>query len=394
MNRFPLTPARLIMAVFFMQAVVVASLYPRYPDIEARLAVGPGELWIAFLGMPVGSLAALLASGSIVERLTPRWTILFAFVLYCFAAMLPGFAWDVASLFVALLALGLAYPLIDVSMNVEANRIERTGGRKIMSTCHGFWSIGAMTGSAVGVAFAWIGLDVRWQMVIVGLAALPFALVVPKLPDTKAAEDERQVGRAITLPTLGMLGVCFFAFGMIAVEMANRQWSAIFLHDVFARSTAVAGIGPFAFATAMALGRFLGDWLTTRLGPVGLARLCTLLTIAGIAIWVGALDLVMAIAGLAAAGLGVSVAFPLAVTAVANRGDRRAPVNVGAFQLFTSVSALLIPPLIGKVAEAGGLRLGVAMLLPLLVVSLLMTGELGGGKARAAQALAEAEAKR
>jgi fucose permease len=394
MHRSLLTPARLIMAVFFMQAVVVASLYPRYPDIEAQLAVGPGELWIAFLGMPVGSLAALLASGAIVERLTPRRTILLAFILYCFAAMLPGFAFDVATFFVGLLAIGLVYPLIDVSMNVEANRIERTGGRRIMSTCHGFWSIGAMIGSAVGVAFAWIGLDVRWQMVIVGFAALPFALIVPKLPEGEAAEDERRAGKAVTLPSLGMLGVCFFAFGMIAVEMGNRQWSAIFLHDVFDRSTAVAGIGPFAFAAAMAVGRFLGDRLTARLGPVHLARLCTLLAIAGIAIFAGGVNLATAIGGLAAAGLGVSVAFPLAVTAVANRGDRRAPVNVGAFQLFTSVSALVIPPLIGKVAEAGGLRLGLATLLPLLVVSLLMTGELGRGKPGTIRTLAKVEARR
>ena len=31
-------PALLILGVFFMQAVVVYSLYPRLPDIQARLA--------------------------------------------------------------------------------------------------------------------------------------------------------------------------------------------------------------------------------------------------------------------------------------------------------------------------------------------------------------------
>jgi len=377
MSRSLLTPARLIMAVFFMQAIVVGSLYPRFPDIKERLAVGPGELWLGFQGMPVGALAALLASGALIERLTPRWTILFAFILYCLTAMLPGFAFDVASLFVGLFAVGLVYPLIDVAMNVEANRIERTGGRRIMSTCHGFWSIGQMIGTGIGVAFAWMGVDVRWQMVVVGLAALPFALIVPRLPEVRPADDEREAVRAITLPTVAMLGVCFFAFGMIAVEMVNRQWTAIFLHDVFGRSTAVAGLGPFAFAAAMACGRFFGDRLTTRLGPVQLARFCTALAVAGIAIFAGAVNLPIAIVGLCAAGLGVSLAFPLAITAVANRTDRRAPANVGAFQLFSSVSALLIPPLIGEVGQAGGLRLGIAMVIPLLVVSLLLTGELG-----------------
>ncbi len=381
------------MAVFFMQAVVVGSLYPRFPDIQDRLAVGPGELWIGFQGMPVGSLAALLVSGALIERLTPRRTIFFVFILYCFAVMLPGFAFDVASLFLGLFAVGIVYPWIDVAMNVEANRIESTGGRRIMSTCHGFWSIGQMTGTGVGVGFAWIGVDVRWQMIMVGLAALPFALLVPRLPRIQPGEDERRTGRAITLPTLAMLGVCFFAFGMIAVEMANRQWTAIFLHDVFDRSTAVAGIGPLAFAAAMACGRFYGDRLAMRLGAVQLARLCSAIAIGGIAIFASAANVAIAIVGIAAAGLGVSVAFPLAVTAVANRGDRRAPANVGAFQLFTSVSALLIPPLIGQVGQAGGLRLGVAMVLPLLAVSLLLTGELGRGSVRSPRPATAARAE-
>src|SRR6266536_1798118 len=285
------TPALLIMGVFFMQAVVVSSLYPRLPDIQDRLEVGPRDLSLALLGMPIGSLCALLVSGALIERLTPRRTILLAFCFYCIAAALPGFAWDVPSLFLGLFLVGLAYPLIDVAMNVEANRIEGLIGRRIMSTCHGFWSIGQASGLLVGIGFAWAGIDVRWQMIVVAVASLPFALLVPRLPDAPAARAETRLRGSISLPSLGMLGVCFFAFGLIMAEMANKNWSAIFLHDVFASPTAVAGIGPFAFAAAMAVGRFFGDWLTNRLGPVLLARLASAIALAGIAIFVSGINL-------------------------------------------------------------------------------------------------------
>src|SRR5262249_31984231 len=227
------------------------------------------------------------------------------------------------------------------------------------------------------------------------VASLPFVLVIPKLPDAPATRAEKRLRGRVSLPSLGMLGICFFAFGLIMVEMANKNWGAIFLHDVFGSPTAVAGIGPFAFAAAMAVGRFFGDWLTTRLGPVLLARLASAIALGGIAILVSGINLEIAILGLAAAGLGVSVAFPLAITAVASRRDRPAPVNVGAFQLFTSVSALLVPLGVGAVAEHGGLRLGLAVILPPLVLSLILTGELGRSRSSVAEGTpAQAGAKR
>ena len=38
---------RLIMAVFFVQAVALDNWFPRIPDVQQRLGLGPGELSIA-----------------------------------------------------------------------------------------------------------------------------------------------------------------------------------------------------------------------------------------------------------------------------------------------------------------------------------------------------------
>ncbi len=379
MLRGLITPARLVMAVFFMEGAILANWLARIPDLQTRLDVGPGDLSLALLGMPIALVVALPVIGSLVERLTPRRAILFAFCFLAVIVALPGWTSDVPGLFAVLFLFGLAYPVVDVAMNVEANRIERASGRRIMSTCHGFWSIGAATGAFVGAGFAQAGLDMRWHLLLVGILTLAFALVVPPaLP----ALSEEQAGdglprRVLTMPTIGMLGVCTYAFGMVLIEMGTRNWSAVFLRDSLSGAPAAAGAGYGAFAAAMAIGRLAGDRLTDLWGPVVLSRICGVIAVAGIVAVVTAVNLPIALAGFTLAGLGASVAYPLAVTAVASRGDRPAPVNVAAFSLVTSVSSLVAPPLIGFVAQAGGLRLGLAMLLPPLILSTLLAGEVG-----------------
>ena len=51
-------------------------------------------------------------------------------------------------------------------------------------------------------------------------------------------------------------------------------------------------------------------------------------------------------------------------------------MNVAAFSLVGSLTALVAPPLVGLVAEAGGLRIGLATLLPPLVLSFIFTSHL------------------
>ena len=57
------TPPRLIMAVFFMHAVVMWNWYPRIADVLAKLDVTRGDLSLGLLGGPVGTLVALVFAG-------------------------------------------------------------------------------------------------------------------------------------------------------------------------------------------------------------------------------------------------------------------------------------------------------------------------------------------
>jgi len=372
-----LTPQRLVMTIFVMHSFVMTNWFPRIPDMQAKLGVGTGDLSLGLLGASIGTLVSLPFAGQIIEWLSARRAILVAFVFYGLAYALVGWAWNVPSLFAGLFLAGLFMPVVDVAMNVEADRIEATTGRRIMNTCHGFWSVGSIIGGLSGAAFASLEIDIRWHLAIVGAISIPIALAVayrlPQLP-VGLAQSEKSRFR-IALPTLTLLPLCLFAFGMLLVEAAALDWSSLFLRSVMGATPFAAGVGFAAFTIAMAVGRFFGDWASGRFGPVAVARSCGVIGLVGLVALVTAPTFVQALAGLAAIGLGVSVAVPLAVSAAASRGDRPASVNVAALSLVSFSGFLVEPPLVGFGAEwSGSLRIGLALLLPAIVVSIILAG--------------------
>lgn len=371
------TPTRLIMTIFMLHSAVMTNWFPRIPDMQAKLGVGTGDLSLGLLGASLGTIVALPLAGQIVEWLSPRRTILVVFVFYCSAYALIGWAWSVPSLFAFLFLAGLFMPVVDVAMNVEADRIEASTGKRIMNTCHGFWSVGSIIGGLSGAAFASFEIDIRWHLAIVAVVVLPIAAIVALRLPYIPAEPRPPEGRRfrIALPTLSLWPLCIFAFGMLIVEAAALDWSSVFMRSVMGATPLGAGIGFAAFTVAMAVGRFLGDWAAGKFGPVAVARGCALIAFAGLLVLVTAPVFLLAVVGLAAIGLGVSVAVPLAVSAAASRGDRPAAVNVAALSLISFSGFLVEPPLVGFVAEwSGSLRIGFAMLVPAAIASILLAG--------------------
>jgi MFS family permease len=372
-----LTPARLVMTTFFIQGALLNNWYPRIPDVQAALGIGPADLAIGLLGLPVGTFAALAIAGRTVEWLTPRRTIVVGSATYCATMWLPGIAFDVTSLFVGLMVLGAVFATIDVAINTEATAIQGRTGRRIVSRCHGFWSLGAMAGAVVGAGFAEAGIATGWHLAIVGaLTLVPANLIARRLPRAKEAGEALARAPAFSLPSAAMVGLAMFAFGMILAELATRNWAAVFLREAVGASAAATGVGYGAFSLCMAAGRFLGDAAAERLGTVTLARGCATAAVLGIVAVVVAPNGAVAIVGLAILGLGISIGYPLAVTAAAERRDRPAATNVASLALVAFSSMMIGPTLVGFVAEAAGLRLGLATMLPFVVVSALLAGQL------------------
>jgi MFS family permease len=388
------TLRHLVMAVFFLQPLAFGAWLPRIPDVQQALDLGPAALALALLGLPVGTLLTLPFAGPLAARIGARNTIIWGYLYYGIAICLPALAPDITVLFIALMFAGSSISFVELGLNVMADEVEKRSGRHLMNTAHGFWSLGIMVGSLIGAAWAALGIAPALAIALTALVSAPIGIAVgralPVNPHPAPAPVPGVGVRRFRLPGWPLLGVCFFVFGITMTEGAIADWSAVFLREMF-DAQGSAGIGYTVFALFVAAGRFGGDALKQRFGSVGLARGCGTLALVGILTLYLAPTMPIAYLGFAIIGVGVSVGFPLAVTAAAGIGDRPASANVAVLSFVALCGFLVGPPLIGFVAEVFGLRTGLAMLLPMLVVSLVLAGRLNRTGATAAPAAAPAQ---
>lgn len=368
-------PPRLIGLVFFLQPIAFGNWLARIPEVRDHLDLAPVELAGALLGAPVGIVATLPFAGVLVARIGGRAAILLGFAAFLPAVGLPGLATSGRTLFAALLMIGALMSMLELGLNIEADRIEARSGRLIMSTCHGFWSLGLMTGSLIGAVLTRFGCPLAPSLFGVAIVLLlPCLATARALPKVQAAPHSH--ASAFFRPGGALVAVCAFVFGVALTEGAAADWSAIFLRDSFGLPNGTAAFAFVPFAAAVALGRFCGDALRRRLGRVAAARGAGVVALAGACLVAVAPGGGTAVAGLALLGLGVSTGFPLAVTAAAGLGHHAPAANVAFLSMVALMGFLVGPPLIGGVAQHAGIQVGLAMVIPGLLLSLACTGAL------------------
>ena len=371
----------LIMLAFFLQPIAFGGWLPRIPEIQERLSLGPADLALALLGLPVGLILTMPFAGPIVARIGGRVTVIWSLPAFLVAMSLPAFSVHFAMLFSALLLCGIAMSMIELGMNIAADEIERADGVAVMSRCHGFWSLGMTLGSVVGVGLASRNLPPQWSVLLIAAVVLPFGLVVARaLPPGAAQEAPVPSGKVtgLFIPGWVLLGICIVALGSNLLEGVAADWSAVYLTQVFGADSSSAGFGYSAYALMMATGRFAGDWMRTRWGPVIVARTCYIIATIGVILVVFSPIYNLALVGYALAGFGGSVGVPLAVSAAASLGGRPAAANVAMLTLVSLIGFLIGPPIVGFVAQYFGLRTGIGLLLlPVFTAGVLLSGTLG-----------------
>ena len=350
-------------------ATQIPLLLPRHQITESTLG-----LLILVLGM--GAVGAMLFTGRLIAAYGSRLVLIgFALAMPTSLAMLV-FAPNLWILAFVMAAFGGLTGCMDVAMNANAVAVERGMGRAIMSSSHGFWSLGGFVGGSAGsFANAHWGAEVQVLaavgvlMAIVGLA-IPFLL-----RDTPAPVDGVKAQKGVLFPrdaSLWILGLLAF-FSMIP-EGAVLDWSAIYLSKELGADVFTSGLG-FAFcAGAMAVMRFAGDGVRNRIGAVKTLRVSGLIAAVGLMGAAAAPNDILAIACFAVTGIGIANMVPIMFSAAGNHPGIESAAAISTVTMVGYAGILVAPSSIGFIAEWFGFRLTYAALALLLVVVVAMAG--------------------
>jgi fucose permease len=373
-------PRLAVIAVFFVQGFLFASWTAHIPHLKDHLGLSNGQLGIALLGAPVGSVLALMVAARLLPSLGSRRMVRVALIGYCVSGPFIGLTGSFGTFFVAFLVWGFFQGMLDVSMNTQAITVERFSGRVLMPGFHGSWSTGTLVGAITGAAAVGLGISLSEQLLVL---SVPCLLVVTWLStrmisdrqavsDSESSEGTADKRRGLLQRAVLVLGC--IAFADMLCEGAAADWAAVYLRNSLHAAALVAGLAYAAYALAMLAVRLTGNRLFTRFAASRLLPLLATVATLGFAAGLVIDTPVSVLLGFALLGAGLGGVVPVIFSAagtVSNVNTGRAvavvagcgwagfvvgPVLIGALASLTTLHAalFLIPALTGTVAVATG----------------------------------------
>ena len=358
-----------VAAIFLTNGALFANVVPRYPEIKDDLGLSNALFGTALAAGPLGALAGGLFAAAAIRRFSSSRSGAFGIVLTAVAFLLVAFVpswWALAA--VLLVALGLD-AVVDVGQNAHGLRVQRLYGRSIVNSFHGLWSVGAVLGGLMGSAAAGLGVPLPAHLafsavLFSAVALVAYRFMLPGPEDAERAEPAepgpaRRGRRAIGGAAVRMLAAlgALAAFGAL-VEDAGASWGALYLSDTLGAGAATAGLAFVALQVAMTVGRLLGDRVVDRYGQRTVTRAGGALAAAGMGMALAFPSVGTALAGFALAGLGTATLVPAAMHTADELPGLPHGLGLTVVSWLLRVGFLLSPPLVGLVADRAGLRVG------------------------------------
>ena len=369
-------------ALFLTNGAIFANLLPRYPEIKADLHLSNAVYGAAVAAFSGGALVAGLAAATLIRRYGSSRVAVVGTIGIAVFVVVAGLATTPLVLAAALFVAGASDSITDVAQNAHGLRVQRDYGRSIINSFHAVWAVGAILGGLMGAGAIAVHMPRSTHLAIaafvfsaVVVIAYPYLLRGPDHDDHPSARSDGGGGAGIAIYAT-LVALVVIAIAGATVEDAGSSWATLYLRDSLGAPGAVAAFGYIALVGFMFIGRLIGDRMVDRFGERAVARVGGFVAATGMGAALAFPSVPGTIAGFAAAGLGVATLIPAAMHGADQLPGMRRGTGLTVLTWLMRVGFFGAPLLVGVIADATSLRIGLLSVPVAGVVVMALAGAL------------------
>ena len=250
-----------------MNGFAVGILVSQLPDYKFHLKISNGALGTALFLLAAGVLSALGPGGRWAAKHGSAYVTILGSIAVIISMPLIGLTFNYISFCIALYLFGFAIAFQDVAMNTHAVTLEQRFKRRVMSTFHALYSLGALAGSACGGVMAQFHVKEIIQESLVAVLFIAVLLYMKSgfLPASSDQQEPRKHKRPKRPTIFWVLG--FLGMSASIGEGSAGDWGGVLARTTFHTSPFVGTLPFICFSITMVTGRVLGDRQAHKFGP-------------------------------------------------------------------------------------------------------------------------------
>ncbi len=346
---------RSVAFVFASLNVLMGTWAIYIPNIKNKLDLNPGQLGIALFCFAAGTFSILLLASTLINKYGVGNSTKWGLIIHALSFILPFAAPSYVSLCLSLYLVGLSAGFTDIAMNTLISEYEKKEHVLIMSSAHGFFSLGGIIGAGIG---SLLGLIIRDPIIhillVVVILLILHLLSVGNYVTEKAHIDKKESQFSMNL-LRPLMGLGIIGFIIMGAEGAITDWSALYLHEICHTPEHFLGLGFASFSLFMTIGRFLGDDISSQLGSTKIISYGIIVANIGIAITLSG-NTSLALLGFSLIGIGLSVVVPELFRLSSQMNQKNAAQAISLIAGLGYAGFLCTPVIIGGIANLTSLK--------------------------------------
>ena len=367
----------LIYIAFISLGLPDSLLGSGWPVMHEELNVPVSFMGIVSMVISGGTILSSLFSDQLTRKLGTRVVTVISVFLTAVALFGFSFSNRFWMLIVFAVPYGLGAGAIDAALN---NYVALHYKSRHMSWLHCFWGVGtivspfvmgyALTNSTWNNGYRIVGY-IQLAIGVLLLATLP----VWKVNKKAAVQEQKSLGLigALKIKGVSFLLIGFFAY--CAAEATAMQWASTYFVEVKGISPERAATFASLFYIGITVGRFIGGFITDKLGDRKMILIGTCILTCGIvSLLIPVQSSIVALVGFVVIGFGCAPIYPSIIHSTPkNFGAENSGAIIGVQMASAYVGTTFIPPLFGLLGNHIGFKIMPVYLLFFVVLMITMT---------------------